>query len=83
MALQACNECGSSVSSKAASCPRCGNPIAGPGMSVQASSAGRRGKIAGFLLILIGMFIAIAGNPLGGLVCFAGFAVFVWARFKD
>jgi len=52
-------------------------------MSVQASSAGRRGKIAGFLLILIGMFIAIAGNPLGGLVCFAGFAVFVWARFKD
>jgi len=89
MALISCSECGKEVSDKAASCPNCGAPIAGePSVSLNSQShakvtrTGAKWEGMGFILIVIGLIMAIAGQGVGGLLMAVGFVVFIVGRFK-
>ncbi|KTG17751.1 MULTISPECIES: zinc ribbon domain-containing protein [unclassified Guyparkeria] len=94
MAMMECPECGKEVSDKAAACPNCGAPIAAPppkaarpgrepdGVSRSTRSGGAWEAI-GFLLIVAGMLIGMAGNGgLGWALGLSGFVVFLVGRFK-
>lgn len=85
MALIPCPECGKQVSSKAATCPKCGIQIS---KTVDAKSgvktirAGAKWEFIGFLLISIGIVMAIADSSgWGGALIVSGFVVFIIGRF--
>ena len=87
MALVNCSECNREVSDSAASCPGCGHPI----VVTQSKSndkptsvvrSGGKYEGVGFLLIVIGMFMMIAGQAGGGIAIAVGFVVFLIGRFK-
>lgn len=69
MAMIKCNECGRDVSSNAASCPDCGNPIVGAVVKqgtqhVTTEKTKKSLKAAGCLfacLLIVGVFVAIIG----------------------
>ncbi len=90
MALIKCSECGKEVSEKAATCPNCGAPIASgqeisidPKSHARVTRTGAKWEGIGFILILLGIIIAIAANGiLGGIIAFAGFVIFIIGRFK-
>jgi len=89
VALISCSECGKEVSDKAASCPNCGAPIAGvssvslnPQSHAKVTRTGAKWEGIGFILIVIGLIMAIAGQRVGGLLMVAGFVVFIIGRFK-
>ena len=90
MALINCSECGKEVSEKAATCPNCGAPIASdhevlldPKSHVRVTRTGAKWEAIGFILILLGIILAIAANGiLGGIMAFSGFVVFIIGRFK-
>jgi DNA-directed RNA polymerase subunit RPC12/RpoP len=89
MALIKCAECGREVSDKAAACPGCGAPIAAAAVpSVQESHVrvtrtGAKWEGIGFVLIVVGIVLGIAGNlALGWAAGIAGFVVFIIGRFK-
>lgn len=86
MALIKCSECGKQVSSKAATCPGCGAPIAGTSSHARATRTGARWEGWGFILIIVGMLVAVAASaPLstfGGIAALAGIVLFLIGRFK-
>lgn len=70
MALISCAECGRQVSSNAATCPNCGNPIAAgtsipagePVITTQATAKKFKGhQIAGIGISFFGIFLLMAG----------------------
>ena len=89
MALISCSECGKEISDKATSCPHCGVPIAGassvslnPQSHAKVTRTGAKWEGMGFILIVIGLIMAIAGQGFGGLFMAVGFVVFIVGRFK-
>lgn len=89
MALISCSECGKEVSDKAASCLNCGAPIAeissvslNPQSHAQVTRTGGKWEGIGFILIVIGLFMAVAGQGFGGLLMAGGFMIFIVGRFK-
>jgi len=80
MAIINCSECSGKVSSQAASCPHCGNPI-NPTKTVT-SRPGRKWEAAGFILIVSGIFSGFAYPSAGGPLLVLGFCVFIIGRFK-
>jgi uncharacterized membrane protein YvbJ len=90
MALISCSECGKQVSDKAASCPNCGAPISAvspvslnPQSHTYVTRTGAKWEGIGFVLIVIGLVMAIASQSVfGGLLMLGGFMVFIVGRFK-
>jgi DNA-directed RNA polymerase subunit RPC12/RpoP len=88
MALIKCSECGREVSDKAVACPSCGSPIAAPSVPqskshVRVTRTGARWEGIGFVLIVVGIVVGMAGNPaLGWPIGIAGLVVFIVGRFK-
>ncbi|NUM36675.1 MAG: zinc-ribbon domain-containing protein [Candidatus Brocadiae bacterium] len=90
MALISCTECGKEVSDKAASCPNCGVPILGasavslnPQSHAKVTRTGAKWEGIGFILIIVGMIMAMASQGgFGGLLIAVGFVVFIIGRFK-
>lgn len=89
MALIECAECERQVSDKAAACPGCGAPIAAPhSPAAPASSspvmrAGAKWEGLGFLLIVAGMIIGMAGaGGLGWTCAIVGLVMFIVGRFQ-
>ena len=90
MALISCSECGKEVSEKAVSCPNCGAPISGassvslnPQSHAKVTRTGAKWEGIGFVLILVGLIMAIAAkSAFGGLLMAVGFVVFIIGRFK-
>jgi len=94
MALINCSECGREVSDAAASCPGCGHPLAAPQAQAPQAPAkekptsvvrsGGKFEAAGFILIIAGVFMGIAGQGAGaaGAAIGIGFVVFLIGRFK-
>ena len=90
MTLVSCSECGKEVSDKATSCPNCGAPISGnssvslnPQSNVKVTRTGEKWEAIGFLLMFVGLVMAIASQAgLGGLLIAVGFIVFFMGRFK-
>jgi uncharacterized membrane protein YvbJ len=90
MALISCAECGKEVSDKAASCPNCGAPISGaspvslnPQSHIKVTRTGAKWEGIGFVLIIVGMIMAMASQGgFGGLLIAVGFVVFIIGRFK-
>ena len=90
MALIPCSECGKQVSEKAASCPNCGAPITGaaslslnPKSHAKVTRTRAKWEGMGFLLILVGMIMAIATkSTFSALLMAVGFIVFIIGRFK-
>lgn len=59
MTLIACSECGAEISGKAASCPKCGNPIeAAPEVQPETASSGL--GCGGISLLILGAIIILA-----------------------
>jgi DNA-directed RNA polymerase subunit RPC12/RpoP len=89
VALINCSECGKEVSDKATSCPNCGAPIAtkdavtfDPKPHAKVTRTGAKWEGIGFVLILVGIILALAVNgTLGGILAYVGFVVFVIGRF--
>jgi RNA polymerase subunit RPABC4/transcription elongation factor Spt4 len=75
VALILCLECGKEVSDKAVSCPNCGAPR-------KVTRTGAKWEGIGFILIIIGLIMAIAGQGVGMLLLVVGFIVFIIGRFK-
>jgi uncharacterized membrane protein YvbJ len=89
VALISCSECGKEVSEKAATCPNCGAPIAGvspislnPQSHAKVTRTGAKWEGIGFILIVVGLIMAIAGKGFGGFSMAVGFFVFIIGRFK-
>jgi RNA polymerase subunit RPABC4/transcription elongation factor Spt4 len=92
MALISCTECGRDVSDKAASCPNCGAPMLGtsavslnPQSHANVTRTGAKWEGIGFILIIVGMIMAMASQGEGGfghLLIAIGFVVFIIGRFK-
>jgi uncharacterized membrane protein YvbJ len=93
MALITCSECSKEVSDKAFSCPSCGAPITSPShepLKVTLSEkshtyttrTGGKWEGIGFLMIVGGMFMIMAGNVTGAFIIILGFIVFLVGRFK-
>ena len=93
MTLKTCSERGNDVSSKAASCPKCGNPFAGaeqiaatgvPVTTTEATSKRfKRQELISLALCIIGLFVAIPGGSAagwGGLMLFEGAVWYVVTR---
>ena len=82
------------VSDKAFSCPNCGAPIASnsntPPSKVildekshtYTTRTGGKWEGIGFLMIVGGMFMIMAGNVTGAFIILLGFIVFLVGRFK-
>ena len=89
MALISCSECGKEVSEKAYSCPNCGAPISSnpsvspnPQPHAKVKRAGAKWEAVGFILIVVGMLMAIAKVGSGVFLLVVGFTVFLIGRFK-
>jgi hypothetical protein len=86
LALVNCSECNREVSDAAASCPGCGHPLrASAKNNVKPTKVVRSGGMyegIGFLLIVIGIFMGIAGQAGAGIAFGVGFVVFLIGRFK-
>ncbi|HTH08060.1 MAG TPA: zinc ribbon domain-containing protein [Acidovorax sp.] len=92
MALIACGECGTEISSKAAACPKCGAPPQGKGIvtTQQTSKVFKVMQLVGFILIVAGVVSCVAaptGETLGstwtwlmGLALFFAGRVGAWWR---
>jgi uncharacterized membrane protein YvbJ len=92
MALIPCDECGKEISEKAAACPNCGAPVSGkssvsldPKSHAKVTRTGAKWEGIGFILILVGMFMAFFTHQekslaVGSIV--AGFIIFIIGRFK-
>ena len=94
MALIKCKECGRDVSSNAAACPNCGNPIsnviesraAGATLTTtQATSKKFKGQqVLATLVIGLGVVFMVSGNPtammFGAAIGFAGLIWYLVAR---
>lgn len=90
MALVKCQECSREVSDQAQACPGCGAPLRqsppppanyAVTNSVRVERAGARWEIIGFLMIVVGMIVGVAGGgAFGGIVFFLGFFVFLVGR---
>lgn len=86
MALVNCSECNREVSDAAASCPGCGHPLRAPaksnGKPTKVVRSGGMYEGIGFLLIVAGIFMGIAGQAGAGIAAGAGFIIFLVGRFK-
>lgn len=91
MALIKCRECSREISDKAAACPGCGAPNGasnGTNASthVTAKRAGGKWEGIGFILIVIGMVVAMAADgpvaTIGGFAIVAGLVTFIFGRFN-
>lgn len=93
MALIDCYECEKQVSDQAVNCPNCGAPLKKPGPApdpapqhVSNTRTGAAWEGSGFLLIVGGLFMAMAASPGGGglgvTLMFVGFVIFLIGRFK-
>jgi hypothetical protein len=81
MALTKCPDCGNGVSTAAANCPRCGRPMAMfSGKAVQTQRKGGKYEGLGFLLILVGIGTCFVSGPVGSILIFIGFVVFLVGR---
>ena len=71
MALIKCSECGNQVSSSAASCPKCGTPIASEGIRTPLATIQRTSKTLkmqgclGGVLFCIGVGVLVYGISTG------------------
>lgn len=89
MSLIKCSECGHQVSDKAAACPNCGNPMAIPAVSKEVRTIQQTAKkykamqLIGFLIIIIGLLIAVTNqqniaNMIGvGVIVLGGIVVVI------
>lgn len=76
MGMIDCRDCASPISSNAKACPRCGAPTHAGGRHVS-------GEAIGFLMIVPGMLMAIAGaTTWGWILMVVGFFVFVAGRMR-
>ena len=89
MSLVACSECAKQISDKAAACPHCGAPIARPlEHTVTTQTTSKKFKLqelAGVMLLIVGMLIAIiagtGGVRLTGAIMMAGgVVIYISAR---
>ena len=87
MALITCSECGNQTSSKAASCPTCGNPInVQPSKTVQqvrGNYTAKFIKLFSGLAMIAGVIGCIAGATPMALLLIFGFFGFVVGRFME
>ncbi len=94
MALIKCSECGKEISDRAGACPGCGAPVNGSTAtapfsaavtkSVRVERAGFKWEATGFVLILVAIFIGIAGaGSFASLLGLIGFVVFIIGRLID
>jgi uncharacterized membrane protein YvbJ len=91
MALTQCNECGHEVSDKAATCPKCGNPIARTHnpketgervVTVQATAKSiKTQQLLATILCCVGIVLIIAENSAGALLVVGGIGWFILTRF--
>lgn len=95
MALIECSECGNSVSSLSASCPKCGNPIAARADTLaagtqitttqQTAKKFKRHMLIGGAICCVGVVLAVSKSdysPLGGAVFLAGLVWYLAARIR-
>lgn len=88
MAMTRCAECAEKISDQAESCPKCGAPTRKGRRSRGTASvmrAGAKWEAGGFLLIVVGMIMAMAADgaagSAGGWMAFAGVLAFLAGRF--
>lgn len=85
-ALIDCEDCGSQVSRRATSCPRCGAPIIHAGFNPrprtieQTSKEWKLGMLLGFSAAAFGMLLGCAGVELGWFIFILGSLTFVGSR---
>lgn len=83
MALIQCSECNHEVSSKAASCPKCGAPVA---KEKAVARAGAKWEGIGFLVMVVASIVGIMtyydDTYYGSIIGLTGFVVFLIGRFK-
>lgn len=91
MAMIQCSECKRDISDQALACPGCGAPGAkgapsAPQQKVESTRGGAKYEIAGFLMIIAGMLMAIGSDgmvgSIGGAMMAVGFCVFLVGRFN-
>ena len=87
MALVNCSECSREVSDSAASCPGCGHPLHASHVRsndkpIKVVRTGGKWEGIGFLLIVAGIIMGIAGQAGAGIAFGVGFVVFLIGRFK-
>lgn len=83
MALTSCPECGTEVSDQAKQCPKCAYPFREDPSSITVTRGGAKWEGAGFVLMVAGLIIGMAGSgPLGGALFGAGFLIFLVGRFN-
>ncbi|WDP90884.1 MAG: hypothetical protein HUN04_14755 [Desulfobacter sp.] len=82
MAIINCAECTRKISSKATSCPHCGNPVNQQPTVTVAKKSGGKWEAAGFFLIIIGLFLCFKLLNAGLTLMFLGLGVFIVGRFK-
>lgn len=72
MSLIACAECGSQISDKAASCPRCGAPVPRPleqTVTTQATAKTfKLQQIIATIVVIVGVLILIIAEPGAGKI---------------
>lgn len=98
MALIKCSECGNDVSSNAATCPRCGNPIAQASeakavgtqiTTTQATAKKFKGQqLIATVLCIAGVITIIGGEAagtktIGSLIFLLGIILFIVARVRS
>lgn len=74
MALIKCAECGKDISSKAASCPFCGNPSGGVVTVQLTSKRWKAVKFISWIVFLIGLSNALAGQTASAKAVGTSFA---------
>jgi hypothetical protein len=90
MSLIQCPECGTEISEKALTCPKCGNPVK-PVLIEQTGKKWKLAKLISWLVFFGGVIFIIQGagnggfkNPntgLGMTLAFIGFIALVVAKF--
>ncbi|MBA1147413.1 zinc ribbon domain-containing protein [Ectothiorhodospiraceae bacterium WFHF3C12] len=93
MALIHCGECDKKISDMAEACPKCGAPVPGSAPAATRQDrktstvmrAGAKWEAGGFVLIVVGMILAMAADgpagSAGGWMAFAGILAFLAGRF--
>ena len=83
MALTSCPECGTEVSDQAKQWPWCAYPFREDPSSITVTRGGAKWEGSGFVLMVAGLIVGIAGSgPFGGALFITGFILFLIGRFN-